>query len=195
MTTKLLNDNPSLTDNVSEHYKKFFDKFVEIEKLPVNEWKTLHILSYVCKRYEDHYGIKYTFKFNNPAPSKSYEIWQVKKLANMLSAQPTILKNYIDWIFETHVVAKKKRITSLGFITNADLVNTYKFDHLLNPKAIMVKRSDHLPQNVAAMCARNGLAIHTYGELALAKKMADNERLFEELQAINFQLDVLDKIA
>lgn len=191
--TKLLVTELSLKDQVSEHYKKFFGKFDEIDSMAIKEWKVIHLLAYLCKKYEAHYGLKYSFKFNNPAPSKSYEVYQIKKLANMLSSDPQILKDYLDWVFEKKIIEKKKRITSLGYFTHIDIVNDFKFKFLFNKKQIA--RTDQLPTNISSICARNGFSIKTYGELAFIKRMPNQEKLFDELRSIEFKIDILDKIA
>jgi hypothetical protein len=184
-----------LTDSVSKHYQKFFDKFSEIETLPIEEWKTAHIVGYLCKKYKAHYGFRYSFKFNNPAPSKSYEVYQINKLANMLSSDPKILKNYLDWVFENKVIERKKRITSLGYFSHADIVNEYKFKFLLNKKNAMVGRTDALSDSIRAICSRYGFDISTYAELAFLKKMPDQDALFQALNDVGFKVDILDKIA
>lgn len=191
--TELLITELSLKDQVSEHYKKFFSKFGEIDNVEIKDWKVVHLLAYLCKKYETHYGLKYSFKFNNPAPSKSYEVYQIKKLANMLSSDPQILKDYLDWVFEKKIIEKKKRITSLGYFTHIDIVNDFKFKFLFNKKQIA--RTDHLATNIASICARNGFSIKTYGELAFVKRMPNQDTLFDELKSIGFNIDVLDKIA
>lgn len=193
--TKVYVEEPSLQDKVSEHYKKFFDKFNDIEHLPPQEWKVVHLLGYLCKKYKDYYGLDYSFRFNNPAPSRSYEVFQIKKLSNMLSSNPEILKNYLDWVFDNKIIEKKKRITSLGYFTHPDIVNEYKFKFLFKKQNSNIVRTDQLPQNVAEICSKYGFDIKTYAELAFIKKMPNQERLFEELKNMNFNTDLLDKIA
>lgn len=191
---KLQLDEPSLKDSVSKHYQKFFNKFNEIETVAVDDWKTVHVIGYLCKKYHEYYGFKYSFKFNNPAPSKSYEVYQINKLANMLSSDPKILKNYLDWVFENKVVERKKHITSLGYFTHVDIVNEYKFKYLLNRKAAVVGRTDQLPDSIKELCSRFGVDITTYAELAFLKKMPDQQALFNALVESGFKVDVLDKI-
>src|ERR1700690_3719454 len=106
------NTGGELTDIPNEKYRKFFEKFKEIDTLRVDEWKVVHILSYFCKKYKETYGVDYKFKFNSPAPSKCFEIFQVKKLAYMLTEQPKLLRDYIDWIYLNKVVKAKRRLTS-----------------------------------------------------------------------------------
>jgi hypothetical protein len=188
------NDEPSLNDQISEHYKKFFAKFNEINNIDVVDWKIVHLLAYVCEKYENHYGVKYSFKFDKPAPSKSYEVYQFQKLGNMLSSNPKIIKEYIDWVFKSKIIEKKKRITSLGYFTHIDIVNEYKFKFLINKNIQTVARTDVLPQNITAACARHGSTVRTYGQLAFLKKMPGQEDLFKELINLGFKMEVLDKI-
>jgi hypothetical protein len=188
-------NEPTLGNAVSIHYEKFFAKFGEIDTVNVAEWRIVHLLGYLCKRYEEHYGVKYSFKFNNPAPSKSYETYQIQKLSNMLSSDPTILKDYLDWVFKHKIIEKKKRITALGYFTHQDIVNEYKFKFLLNKKNQTIARSDSLPSNIAELCSKHGFDIKTYAELAFIKKMPDQDSLFDELRAADFKVEILDKIA
>ncbi len=191
--SKTLPDEPSLSDAISIHYEKFFAKFKEIDTLPLQEWRTMHILAYICSRYEAYYGLRYTFKFNNPAPTKSYEMHIVRRLSNMLSSDPQILKDYLDWIFKHKIVEKKKRITSLAYFAHTDMVNDYKFKFLFTKKQLT--RTDTLPDNVVSICNANGINIKTYGELAFIKQMPEKNALFDALKAVGFQSDILDRIA
>lgn len=189
-------DNIALSDSVSEHYKKFFLKFKEIDELPISSWQVAHLLGYLCKRYEDYYGLKYSFKFNATAPSKCYEVYSIKKLANMLSSDPQILKDYLDWVFDKKVIERKKRITSLGYFTNLEIISEFKFKFLFNKGGSTISRTDKLPDNILLICAKYGMGdIKTYAELAFVKKMPGYEQLFQELLVNNFQIDILDKIA
>ena len=65
-----------LTDYPNDQYRKFFEKFKEIDGLDVKDWKTTHVLSYFCRKYEDQYQLKYKFKFNQ----RSFEEWKTPVL-------------------------------------------------------------------------------------------------------------------
>jgi hypothetical protein len=202
MTKKKMQADPRLTDPISPAYQRFFARLPEHATLDTPKWGVVHILGYFCARYKKHYGIDYTFRFNNPAPSKSYEIFRIKSLAQMLSSDPTILKDYIDWLFETEVIARKKRITALGFITNVELVNKYKFERLLPGRTI--DRATPLPPNYWQVIQNHG-SIHTkniktYGDLVFFK-MGLNEfsepkdiELFKELKKAGMSMEMLGKV-
>lgn len=191
-TKEMLAAEPSLKDQVSKHYEKFFVKFAEIKVLPITDWKIIHILAYACQKYEDYYGLRYSFRFNHPAPSKSFEVYVIKKLANMLSCDPVILKEYLDWVFTDKIIQRKKRITSLNYFAHPDIINDYKFKFLFNKKEIT--RADQLPTNIVEICSRYTFNIKTYGELAFIKRMPNQDALFNALKDVGFQIDILEKI-
>src|ERR1700722_273844 len=72
----------SLNEYPSIHWKKFFDKFEDINLFPVGKWDLNNLIAYFCKKYKDYYKLDYTFKFNSTAPSKSYEVFQIRKLSS-----------------------------------------------------------------------------------------------------------------
>lgn len=162
-----------LTDIPNEKYKKFFDKFKEIETLDITQWRAAHVLAYFCKKYKEQYNVKYQFKFNSPSPTKCFEIFQIKRLSNMLTANPSLLKEYIDWVYATKVVQAKRRLTSISFMTNEGLMNEYKFNVLLADKSINIDRSTLLPEKYQTVFQEAGMSIKTYGELAFISHMSD----------------------
>jgi hypothetical protein len=167
------NDGGDLNPIPNEKYKKFFEKFAEIETLDIAQWKVAHLLGYFCKKYKETLGTDYSWKFNNQSPTKCFEVWQINTLAAKLSANPKILKDYIDWAFANLVVGKKYRPRSISFITKEEVVIPYKMNVLLaGQKSLNVDRSTPLPatyrdilKNVAS------LNINTYGDLAFVLQM------------------------
>lgn len=195
MKNKNENTGGELSDVPNEKYAKFFSTFSEIENLPVSDWKPSHILGYFCKKYEQHYRTNYKFKFNNPSPSKCFEIFQIKKLAQLLSSNPTILKEYIDWVYDTKVVKAKRKLTSISFMTVEGVVNEYKLKYLLSPNQ-NISRSTPLPEKYQILFKKRGFDISTYGELAFLSQMDEFEVVgaFQEAEAIGFDKSVLSKV-
>jgi hypothetical protein len=188
-----------LTDLPNDKYKQFFDKFAEIETINVTEYKPVHILGYFCKKYKDTYNLPYQFKFNSPLPTKCFEVFQIKKLAMMLSSNPTILRDYIDWIYLNKVVKAKRRLTSISFMTNEGIVNEYKFNVLLaGKKNLNIDRSTPLPEKYQTIFIEAGTAIKTYGELAFVSQMDPmSEALavaMDKIQELGFDKEVLGRI-
>lgn len=188
-----------LTDAPNDKYKKFFDKFKDNDKLNIEEWKPVNLIGFFAKKYYDTYKVKYKFKFNSPSPSKCFEVFQIKKLASMLSSDPKILKNYIDWVFETKVVKAKRRLTSISFMTIDDIVNDYKFNILLKQNHNnTITRSTLLPIVYQNIFKEVGFAISNYGDLAFLNKMNDKPNnlllAFESAECQGLDLSILDKV-
>ncbi len=189
-----------LTTIPNDKYKKFFDKFAEISTLDVTQWKTAHILAYFCKKYKDTYGLDYSWKFNNPSPAKCFEVWQANTLAAKLSANPKILRDYIDWVYQTYVPRTKARFRSVSFITKDEIVQDYKMNVLLaGQKNLQVDRSTALPSNYSDILREvAGLNISTYGDLAFISQMdpmPDNlVKAMEKLAEFGLDNEVLKRI-
>jgi hypothetical protein len=170
-------------------YTKFFAQFSEIETLPVSSWKIVHLVSYFVKRYKAHYDVDYTMRMNHKSVSKCYEVWQISKLTQMMTKNPEILKDYIDWIFDKKVIAKKKRITSLAIFTDADNINEYKWN-VLNAKHI--DRSTKLPEKYMEVIRKIDDNINTFGDLVFAQR-STNVKYVDMIQSlVNIGLKIED---
>jgi hypothetical protein len=181
-------------------YQKFFDKFAEIETLDVSQWKIAHLLGYFCKKYKETYDMDYAWKFNNPSPTKCFEVWQANTLSAKLSRNPKILRDYIDWVYQTYVPRTKARFRSISFITKDETVNDYKMNVLLaGQRSLHVDRSTPLPANYADVLKEvASLNLNTYGELAFVFQMdpmPDNvAQAMVKLIDIGFDKEVLKRI-
>jgi hypothetical protein len=193
--------NIELSESPSIHYEKFFAKFAEIETLPVDKWNATLLIGYFCKLYKSAYNIDYTFRFDNKSPSKSYEVFQINKLAKMLSKKPTILKDYIDWFYKEKITLKKKRITSMAYLTDVNIVNEYKFKFLIVKPDANIDRTTKLPPNVLETTTKFDKSIQTYGELAFMKRYVDGDSaeqkyvdMFSEIVKSGFDIKLLDRV-
>ena len=183
-----------LTDAPNANYQKFFKKFSEINTLPIADWKPVHVLSFFCKRYYQQYNVKYKFKFNSPAPGKCFEVFQIKRLASMLSANPKILKEYIDWVYDTKVIAARRRLTSISFMTVEGLVVEYKLKILMAP-ANDINRTTLLPEEYKKILLEAGFPINTYGDLCFVCQMPDcPPEIVNQLEMIGFNKSLLKSI-
>lgn len=189
-----------LTTLPNEKYRKFFDKFIEIDTLPVDQWKLAHLLGYFCQKYKETYQMDYPWKFNNPNPNKCFEVWQMNTLVAKLSANPKILKEYIDWAYQTLVPKAKRRLTSISFMTKDEVVNPYKMDILLGKKKnLNVDRSTKLPTNYLGILIENELrGVETYGDLSFISQMSPSPdhvvNALQALEANGFDMDILTRI-
>jgi len=198
--SKTNDDGGDLTPIPNDKYKKFFEKFAEIETLDVSQWKVAHILGYFCKKYKQTYGIDYSWKFNNQSPNKSFEVWQANTLAAKLSANPKILRDYIDWVYTNYVPKTKARFRSVSFITKDEIVQDYKMNVLLaGQKNLQVDRSTQLPPNyIEIMKEIGGVNVSSYGDLAFLSHMdpmPDNlAKALEKLAEFGLDQAVLKRI-
>ncbi len=183
----------ALTDAPSPKYAAFFAKFPQIKELPVAQWKPLHLLAYFCEKYKAHYDSDYKFKFNTPNPGDCFEIFQIKKLSNTLSSDPTILKPYIDWVFETKVKEAKRKLTSIAFLSHEDVTFNYKKNVLWATKEVETKRTDKLPPTILELFPH----LSTYGDLAFLSQLSpmpeEISQSFAKLSTF-FDLSLLKKI-
>lgn len=187
----------NLNEVPNDYYRKFFDKFEEINVLKIEDWKPVHLLAYFCQKYQNSYGSKYKFKFNSPTPSKCFEVFQIKKLAMNLTSDPVLLKEYIDWVYDNKVVKTKKRLTSISFMTNEGVVNEYKINVLLSSDhKLSIDRTIPLPDKYKTVFESIGFPINTYGELAFIYQM-DDEKIVEaflQIESMGFDKSKLEKI-
>lgn len=189
-----------LTTVPNDKYQKFFDKFNEIDSLDVSQWKAAHVIGYFCRKYKQIYQQDYAWKFNNPNPSKCFEVWQFNTLCAKLSANPKILRDYIDWVYQNEVPKVKTKFRSISFLTQDDRVFNYKMNVLLaGQKSLSVDRSTLLPtiyRDILKEIAN--LIINTYGDLAFVSQMdpmPDNiSSAIDKMSEQGFDREVLKRI-
>lgn len=170
----------------NDNYIKFFKKFEDAKSLEPKQWNATHVLGYFIDKYENHYKSKYKFKFNTSAPSKCFEVFQIKKLSSILSSDPIILKEYIDWVFDAKVIKARRKLTSISFMTSEGVVGEYKMNYFLSDKK-KIDRSTPLPENIKAVFKEIGFNLSNYGELSFLSQMTDMpESLIMAFKAIEF---------
>jgi hypothetical protein len=198
MTNKIEETGGELSDVPNEKYAKFFALFQEIETLPVEQWKVAHLLGHFCKRYQEAYKVKYPWKFNNPSPSKCFEVWQINTLVAKLSKNPQIIKDYIDWSFTNLVPKAKRRLTSISFMTRDEVVIPYKMNVLLaDKKNLNVDRSTPLPNNYRDLLRASFPSISTYGDLAFVCQMDSPPgfaEVMEQMKEAGFDFEIIKRI-
>ncbi len=175
MKKKESNFDEPLSQFPNKKYKTFFEKFKEIDSLDISQWRAVHLLGYFCKKYKNIYNEEYSWKFNDQAPSKCFEVWQMNTLSSKLSSNPSILKEYIDWVFAKKVPLLARRFTSISILNKDQTLFEFK-NILLNPK---ITRSTELPEKYKTIINQAGVQISTYGELSFISQM---DSLSPELQ-------------
>ena len=192
---------PSLSDPISPAWEKFQTKMDQHTTLPTNDWQPTQLLGYFCDKYKSHYGISFTLRYNTP-PSKSYEIYRIKAIAQMLSSDPTILKDYIDYFFQKVIIEKKKRITSIALLADANVINKYK--QLYTNGSQSIDRASPLPSKYLVITHNTDPVITDYGTLAFTysiyNQTNDNgfvekyKSMFDGLRNAGMDLSILQKV-
>ena len=194
-----MKDTEKLSSVPNANYEKFFKKLEEINTLEVKDWNKNHILGYFCKKYKDHYGTKYQFKYNTPAPSKCFELFQIGALAGKLSADPRTLKEYIDWVFAEIVPKAKGKLTSVSFLNKEESLHFYKMNVYGQKQdtTSQLNRATLLPKEYADIFTNNNSNIKTYGELAFLYSMNDLpeniKAACQQIEAIGFDKSILER--
>jgi len=183
---------------LSKAWQKFFKRFNEIETLPVSEWKHLHLVAYLAKRYKEHYKKNFSFSVKG-APSKSTEIYMMKRMiATLGTTNNKVIKAYIDWVFDKKIIPLNKKIRSIGFFANTSYANEFKIHWADSQK---IKRSTSLPQEYLKVATDLDVPVATFGDLAFAKQALDAnpdsediviyKKLFHELYRYGFEFEML----
>jgi hypothetical protein len=193
--------NISLNEYPSIYWKKFFHRATEIETTNVKEWDTILLIHYFAKCYKQNYNIDYSFRFNSNAPTKSYEVYQIRILSNSLSSDPQILKDYIDWFWKIKIPTKKGRITSMAFLTDMKVVNEYKIKILLAGQSNNIDRTTIVPAHYKEIINQYSNSINNYGELSFAKMCINSgsddtgmKEMFVRLKEAGMDLSMLDRV-
>lgn len=181
----------------NKSWQKFEQRLYNFESVALHEWCAEEVLGYILKRYKDHYGISYTLSYSGP-PSKSSELYVITRMMTMVGTKKGwILKQYVDWVFETQIIPKKTKITSLAFFFTTNFCKQFKTVFQTNNK---ITRSTNLPAEHMDIITSLNLTITTYGDLAFAKLMANNDpssiynELFKKLDEVGFDINILETL-
>ena len=182
-------------------WQNFMNKFFEIETLKISQWKEVHFLAYICKRFEQCFGRKFPLDMRY-APSKSPNIYFIKKMFAMLNTTDTrIIKEYIDWVWDEKIIPKKIKIRTLAFFLAPTVCNEflYKRNEKLKPT-----RSTEIPPEYKSIAETLGVNVSTYGDLAFIKTAINQDnnnsykeykKLFMHLKSLGFEESILEQIA
>lgn len=183
---------------------KFFNKFKDIDEEPFKSkvflWKSVHMLAYICNRFESLYGKKFSITIKN-APTKCPEMFFVSKMMQTLgTSDMVIVKEYVDWIYDKKIIPENKKIRTLAYFMTAGFCNEFHFERSENE---IIKRSSELPKNYKEIANSLNIAVSTYGDLAFIKMAADrnndlsnpNVQFLKNIEAMGFKLSVLESLA
>lgn len=100
------------------------------------------LLGYFVHLYEQYYGTSFTFSLNEKGLFRGPELYHIRRMYAMLNSDALLGKRYMDWLFETKVRQRKKRITSLGFLATPGVITEFK---LYLQRSMRIKRDTPLP--------------------------------------------------
>lgn len=153
------------------------------------------LLGYFCARYEDYYNTKYTLSLNDKGLFRGPEINILRRVLRMLHSDPWLVKDYIDFIFETKVKHRKKKITSLSILAYQPNVQSYLLMREHNKK---VDRNTPLPASMIKWINKftpevyDNMALSDFGDLHLLLTHYKTG-VFQENKAIEMFLTKLKK--
>jgi hypothetical protein len=164
-------ENPQ--DGLSAAWKKFLNKFHEMDTLKVSEWKEVHILAYIDKRYEQLFKNKFSWSMKG-APSKSTEVYLIKRIfAALNTTNKNIVKDYIDWVYDYKIIPKRTHFRKIGFFLTDGFANEFLHQKL---KKKTITRSTPLPESYKAIAEELGVEVNTYGDLAFIQMYVEKNQ-------------------
>jgi hypothetical protein len=120
------------------------------------------IIGYFCNEYQKFYGSSYVLDYSNPVPYKNKEFVIARRLLTMFGEDHMLIPEFIRWVFAKRVKTMKKAVTSFGFFSTPDFINSYK---LARVNSLVLKRSSDLPEEFLDWCKRNCATIFDKQEL------------------------------
>lgn len=186
------------TPNV--HWERFTERLKSFSFKSPTEWSEEDILGYLLDRYSKCFGMEWSLSYSGP-PTKCPEMYIIRRMLTTVGTQKgTIAKQYIDWVFDSEIIPKKKQITSIAYFFNVGLCNQFKANF---KKASTITRTTELPNEYVNHAASLGLTVFTYGDLAFAKQAIDcnpdeslNQyvELFSRLEQDGFDKEILNQL-
>lgn len=192
---------------LSKPWQKFFDKLdaVNHDTIPAYKWDDVHILAYICKRFREHFGHSFSFSLAGP-PSKCPELFCVKRMRFMLlgtgGMNPKAMKEYVDWVFDTKIIEKKRPLVSMGYFITPGVCNEFKSFYSAKNK---IKRSTPLPSQYISIAESLGISkdmVSTYGDVAFVKMAIDQDpegrteykEFMRHIESFGFDSKVLERL-
>lgn len=154
------------------YWRKFKDRLDSYMDTPIEQWKEDHFLGHILNKYKAQMDAEYPLSYSGP-PTKSKEIYCIRRMMLGLGTEnPIIIKDYIDWVFETKITPQKLIISSIAFFFTTDFILKFKqFQRQKNK----ITRATELPENYKCLAASLDVEVNTYGDLAFAKVAIDND--------------------
>jgi len=193
-------EKDELLSYTPKRWQTFFLKLKTWEDDKISKWNDHQLLGYFLKRHKDCSGIKYVFDISK-TPSKTSELFMMKKLKGAIeTTNPTLIKEYIDWVFDKKIIPNKQKVTSVGFLTMPKFINEFLF---YKKEAARPRRSVSLPKDYKELANQLNISVETFGDIAFIKMSSDkfkqdithpNVVFLNNLQAMGLDLNTLDSL-
>lgn len=160
---------------LNTYWKKFLKKFEEIEdeSLKVSKWKEVHMLAYICKRYEFLFGHRFALDMKK-SPGKSQDIYMIKRLvASLNTTNMRTIKEYVDWVFDNKIIPQRTHFRKIGFFLTNNFINEFSYASRMNKR---ITRSKELPAAYITIAKDLGVNVNTYGDLAFLQMAIDRNK-------------------
>lgn len=184
------------------YWRRFKQRLDKYDETPPANWKDEHALGHILKRYKDQVGVDFSLSHSGP-PTKSKEIYCIRRMILALGTEDgQVIKNYIDWLFDTIVIPKNITISSIAFFFTADFIFKFKQKLRRNNK---ITRTTQLPVQYCQLLTNLNITdISTYGDLAFAKLAIDQDpdnieyaiyiEMFNKLSGVGLDIDQLKSL-
>lgn len=173
----------------NKRWETFFKKIQAFSQLPTPQWKPMHLLGYFCSRYAQHFGHPFAFTFNT-APSKCPELFLLKKISAALNTEaPSIIKSYIDWVFDKQIIPQKRQVRSLGYLVSPSFANTF-----LQESKPKITRASPVPSEFQSFAEFHQVELSTYNDLVMIYLALQEDSTSEARQPYKRLLEQLFKV-
>jgi hypothetical protein len=180
---RIIGDYMDVDEKLKVLYDKFLVKINEFQNLDVSLWNSNHLLGYYCSKYKEYYKIDYQFKYDKN-PSQSHELKMIGILKLIISSEPQVIKDYIDFYFETRVKNSKRKL-SIASLRAEFLLEKFKNTYQIKQSSQnIIPRATQLPNNVLGIMLKNKLQARTYGDLVFL--LSCNDSIKSQLDEIRF---------
>ena len=183
------------------YWRKFKARLDTYDQVPVQDWKADQFLGHILKRYKDCMGVEFALSYSGP-PTKCKEIYCVRRMLLALGTEDgSVVKKYIDWVFDTNILPQKVTISSIAYFFTTTFILKFKQEFR---RQNHITRATNLPNDIQHIVTGLELDVKTYGDLAMAKLAVENDprdpdlsiyyTLFDLLQNAGFDEAVLGNL-
>lgn len=197
-----------MEDETDFEWQDFIAKIKEYASHDPQRWRVMSFLSYFVNRYEEMNGVPYIFNPNKNGPNKSKEmkdasrIWKAFDRGRYSAIQDkaekehykeqlvSILREYVDWTFDEKMKNRKINITSMGLLTNGNVMNEF-LQFRKNKAALTKTRSYPLPKEFLSWVKENAPGILEKHQFSMLEHLNMIIKYIEQYNLDNNQLEVI----